>query len=102
MSGVLTRRPTPLEMLAGVAYLATVVGLTWLALADAYTYAYWVRFVILLPSSLVALCFDYFVAVLLFGPEPTTWVVNLYFTVVAIVASAIQLLVAWMIRSRAE
>ncbi len=79
-----------------------VLALTWLALADPYTYAYWLRFVILLPTSLIVLFFDYPLAVLLFGPEPTTWVATLYFTAVAMAAGAMQLAMAWVVRVRAK
>ncbi len=102
MSGVVTRRPTRLQVLVGVVYLVIVLALTWLALTDPYTYAYWVRFAILLPSSLLVFFFDYPVAVLLFGPEPTTWVATFYFTAVAIAGGAIQLAIAWVVRNRAE
>ena len=102
MSGVVSRRPTRLEMLIGVVYLVIVLSLTWLALADPYTYAYyWVRFVVLLPSSLIVFGFDYFVAILLFGPDPTTWVATLYFTAVAIAGGVVQLALAWFVRNRA-
>ena len=79
-----------------------VLALTLLALADPGTYAYWVRFVILLPSSLIVFFFDYPVAVLLFGPRPTTWVATFYFTAVAIGGGAMQLAIAWLVRSQAE
>jgi hypothetical protein len=100
MGGLITRRPTRGEVLGGVLYLVIVVALTWLALADAYTYAYWVRFVILLPSSLLVILPDYFLAVLLFGPEPTTLMADIYFTAVAIGAGAMQLSIAWIVRNR--
>ncbi|MCA1703241.1 MAG: hypothetical protein LC808_08185 [Actinobacteria bacterium] len=102
MSGVVTRRPTRLQVLVGVVYLVIVLSLTWLALADPYTYAYWVRFVILLPSSVIVLCFDYPLAILLFGPDPTTRVATFYFSAVAIAGGAMQLAIAWVIRNRAK
>lgn len=102
MITVLARRPTRLALQVAVGYLVIVVALTWLALADPYTYAYWVRFLILLPTSLLAVLFDYPFAVILFGPEPTTWVANVYFTAVAIAAGAVQVALAWTLRIRAE
>lgn len=98
----MTRRPTPAEVLVAFLYLVTVVALTWLALLSPFTYAYWVRFVILLPSSFVALLFDYWVAVLLFGPDPSTWVSDVYYMAVAIAAGAMQLSLAWTTRNRAK
>ena len=102
MQQLLTRRPTPAEVLVAFVYLGTVAALTWLALLSPLTYAYWVRFVILMPSSFVALLFDYGVAVLLFGPDPSTWVPDVYYMAVAIAAGALQLLLAWTIRNRAQ
>ncbi len=100
MSGVVTRRPSRLQVLVGVAYVVIVLSLTWLALTDSYTYAYWVRFVILLPSSFIVFCFDYSLAILLFGPDPTTWVATSYFVAVAIAGAAMQLAIAWVVRDR--
>jgi hypothetical protein len=60
-----------------------------------------VRFLILLPSSFVALFLDYVVGVLLFGPNPSTWLASVYYMGVAIAAGAMQLFVAWTIRKRA-
>lgn len=102
MSGVVTRRPTRVEVLVGVAYLVIILLLTWLALADPYTHAYWVRFVLLLPSSVIVFFFDYLLAVLLFGPDPTTWVATIYFTAVAIASAGMQLALAWLVRNRAK
>ncbi len=102
MSGVVTRRPSRLQLLVGVAYVAIVLSLTWLALADPYTYAYWVRFVILLPSSFIVFCFDYSLAILLFGPDPRTWVATFYFFAVAMAGAAMQLAIAWVARNRAR
>lgn len=100
MSVVVTRRPTRLEVSVGVGYLVILLALTWLALADPYTYAYWVRFIILLPTSLVAFCFDYPLAILLFGPDPTSWVATAYYTAVAIAGGVMQLALVWMLRKR--
>jgi hypothetical protein len=98
----MTRRPTRSEVLVAFLYLAAVAALTWLALLSPFTYAYLVRFVILLPSSFVALLLDYWVAVLLFGPDPSTWVAGVYYMAVAIAAGALQLTLAWTIRNRAR
>lgn len=102
MTGVLTQRPTRFHVLVGVVYLVMVLALTWLALADPYTYAYWVRFVILFPSSFVLFFFDYPIAVVLFGPGPTTSVATLYLTALAIAGTAMQLALAWVVCNRAK
>lgn len=102
MQQLMIRRATPAEVLVAFLYLLTVAGLTWLALLSPYTYAYWVRFLILLPSSFPALFFDYWVAVLLFGPDPSTWAADVYYMAVAIAAGAMQLSVAWTIRHRTK
>ena len=65
-----------------------------------FTYAYWVRFVILLPLSFAVLIPDYFVAVLLFGPDPSTWA-SVYYMAVAFASGALQPFVVWTIRNRA-
>ncbi len=98
----MTRRPTRAEVLVAVLYLVTVAAVTWLALISPFTYAYWVRFVILLPSSFVVLLLDYPLALLLFGPDPSTWVASVYYMTIAIAAGALQLSVAWTIRDRAR
>jgi hypothetical protein len=98
----MTRRPTRAEVLFAFLYLVTVTALTWLAWLSPFTYAYLVRFVILLPSSFVALLLDYWVAVLLFGPDPSTWAADVYYMAVAIAAGAMQLSLAWTIRNRAK
>ncbi len=96
----MTRRPTRVEVLLAVQYLVTAARLTWSASISPFTYAYWVRFVILLPLSFVVLLLDYIVAVLLFGPDPSTWVASVYFMTVAIASGALQLSIAWRIRNR--
>ena len=77
MQEFMTRRPTRIEVLVAVLYLVAVAALTGLALISPSTYAYyWVRFLVLLPSSFVALFLDYVVGVLLFGPNPSTWLAS--------------------------
>jgi hypothetical protein len=99
----MTRPPTRIEVLVAVVYLVTVATLTGLMLISPSTYAYyWVRFLILLPSSFVVLYLDYFVGVLLFGPNNSTWLSIVYTMGVAIAAGAMQLFVAWTIRKRAK
>ena len=58
------------------------------------------RFLTLLPSSFVVLALDYFVAVLLFGPDPSSWVASVYYMAVGITAGVVQVSVAWTIRNR--
>lgn len=98
----MTRRPTRVEVVVAGVYIVTVAALTWWALISPVSYAYYVRFVILLPLSFMAVILDYYIAVLLFGPDPSTWVASVYYIAVAIASGVLQLFLAWTIRHRAR
>jgi hypothetical protein len=86
------------RVLAGV-YVAGVVGLTVLGLIEPYSYAYYVRFLLLLPTSLLAFYLDWAVGIILFGPDPSGFTASAYFVGVAFAAALAQLMIFRSVRS---
>jgi hypothetical protein len=80
---------------AAAFYVMVVAALTLTALHAPFLY--YIRFVILIPSSVPLLLVDWWGGVLLFGPDPEGVNATAFFLSVAVAAAIVQVLLAALV-----